>query len=174
MYASVRTINTDCIQTNFGTYVFFLGWDQWTNIYCAAIHTQTHLQPTCEAQKAEYSVCSLFCEFVKNEAVIEMAAADHQNGGRLGKCTLCLFLFVVACCSCCSDLTPLCWLLRTNRCRLFSIVSLKTQGRSFGLALLRLLWVVRLALVACFWLFLCFCLSRFSCGIISRWSCNRR
>eukprot|EP00957_Ditylum_brightwellii_P069816 5301519-Ditylum_brightwellii.AAC.1 len=36
---------------------------------------------TCKAQKAEYSYRSFFCEFVKNEATVEMAAADHQNGG---------------------------------------------------------------------------------------------
>ena len=45
-------------------------------------------------------------------------------------------------------LTPLCWLLRINRCRLFSNLSSKTQGRICGWALFRLLWVVRLVVGA--------------------------
>ena len=45
-------------------------------------------------------------------------------------------------------LTPLCWLLCINWCRLFSILSLKTQVRSCEWALLRLLWFVRLVVCA--------------------------
>ena len=92
MYALVHTINTECIQTNFGTYVFFLGWHQWTNIFWTAIHTQTHdLRPTCEAQKAEFAY-SFFGKFIKNEATIEMAADS------VSKCFACFCVFVLDAC----------------------------------------------------------------------------
>ena len=69
---------------------------------------------------------------------------------------------------------PLCLLLCTNRCRLLSSFRIKTQGRSCGRALLRLLRVVRLVVCAeavCFWFLLLLRLSRYIRGGMVPFAC---